>query len=38
MSYRDLEIWKLARELVVEIHKMSLRKIESLLTIRGERP
>ncbi|HEX2627986.1 MAG TPA: four helix bundle protein [Chitinophagaceae bacterium] len=24
MSYRNLEIWKLARELVIEIHQMSL--------------
>ena len=24
MSYRNLEIWKLARELVIEIHKMTL--------------
>ena len=27
MSYRDLEIWKLADELVVEIHDMTLRKL-----------
>ncbi len=27
MSYKDLEIWKLARELVIEIHKMSLQKL-----------
>ena len=24
MNYKDLEIWKLARELVIDIHKMSL--------------
>lgn len=24
MNYKNLEIWKLARELVIEIHKMSL--------------
>jgi four helix bundle protein len=27
MSYRNLEIWKLARELVIEIHEMTLRKL-----------
>ena len=27
MSYRNLEIWKLARELTVDIHKMSLTKL-----------
>jgi four helix bundle protein len=26
-SYRDLEIWKMARELVVPIHKMTLEKL-----------
>jgi four helix bundle protein len=26
-SYRDLEIWKLSRELAVEIHRMSLRDL-----------
>jgi four helix bundle protein len=25
MSYRKLEIWKLSREVVIEIHKMSLQ-------------
>jgi len=25
MSYRDLEIWKLARETVITIHKMTLQ-------------
>ena len=25
MSYRKLEIWKLAREIVIDIHKMSLQ-------------
>lgn len=32
MSYRDLEIWRLARELVLEIHKMInlfLQSVES---------
>src|ERR1700733_6772264 len=24
MSYKNLEIWKMAREVVIEIHKMSL--------------
>ena len=27
MSYRNLEIWKIARELTSEIHKMSLSKL-----------
>ena len=27
MSYRDLEIWKLARELSIEIHKMTLNHL-----------
>ena len=25
MSYKDLEIWKLAREVVIEVHDMTLR-------------
>jgi len=25
MSYKNLEIWQLAREVVLEIHKMSLK-------------
>jgi four helix bundle protein len=25
MSYKKLEIWQLARELVIDIHKMSLQ-------------
>jgi hypothetical protein len=25
MNYKDLEIWKIANELVIEIHKMTLR-------------
>lgn len=31
MNYKDLEIWKLSRELVIDIHKMSLAlpKIEA---------
>jgi len=27
MSYKNLEIWKLADELVVEIHEMTLKKL-----------
>ena len=27
MSYRDLDIWKLARELSIEIHRMTLTKL-----------
>jgi len=27
MNYRDLEIWQLSRELVVDIHKMSIQKL-----------
>ncbi len=27
MSYRQLEIWQLARELVIEIHKMTIKKL-----------
>jgi hypothetical protein len=27
MSYRKLEIWQLARQLVIDIHKMSLNKL-----------
>ncbi len=27
MSYRDLEIWQIAREVVIDIHKMSLNKL-----------
>ena len=27
MNYKDLEIWKLAREAVIEIHKMTLNKL-----------
>src|ERR1043165_4306390 len=27
MSYRNLEIWQLARELVVDVHEMTLKKI-----------
>jgi hypothetical protein len=26
-SYRDLEIWKMARELAVGVHKMTLEKL-----------
>jgi len=27
MGYKDLEIWQLARELVIDIHRMSLQKL-----------
>ncbi len=27
MSYRKLEIWQLTRELVIDIHKMTLHKL-----------
>ncbi len=27
MSYRDLDIWKLARELSIEVHRMTLTKL-----------
>ena len=27
MNYKDLEIWKLAREIVIEIHNMTLNKL-----------
>lgn len=27
MSYKDLEVWQLARDLVVDIHKMTLEKL-----------
>jgi hypothetical protein len=27
MSYKKLEIWQLARELVIDIHKMILEKL-----------
>jgi len=27
MSYNKLEIWQIARELVIDIHKMTLRKL-----------
>ena len=27
MSYRNLEIWQFARELVIDIHKMTLYKL-----------
>lgn len=27
MSYKNLEIWKLAREVVIEIHQMSLNEL-----------
>lgn len=27
MSYKNLEIWKLAREVVIDIHKMTLERL-----------
>jgi len=27
MSFKNLEIWQLARELVIDIHKMTLNKL-----------
>lgn len=27
MSYRDLEVWRLARELVIDIHHMSIKSL-----------
>jgi four helix bundle protein len=27
MNYKDLEVWQLARELVIDIHKMTLHKL-----------
>jgi hypothetical protein len=27
MNYRNLEVWQLAREIVVVIHEMTLRKL-----------
>ena len=30
MSYKQLEIWKLARELVIDIHSMTLNKLPQL--------
>jgi len=30
MSYKNLEIWQLARELVIDIHKMTLNKLPKL--------
>jgi len=27
MSYRDLEIWKLAREVAIAVHKMTLQNL-----------
>ena len=27
VSYRKLEVWKLARDLVIDIHKMTLREL-----------
>jgi len=27
MSYKDLEVWQLARELVIEIHQMTLERL-----------
>jgi hypothetical protein len=30
MSYKKLEIWKLAKELVVDIHRMTIEKLPKL--------
>ena len=30
MSYKSLEVWKLARELVIDIHRMTLNKLPKL--------
>ena len=30
MSYEKLEIWQLARELVIDIHKMTLTKLPKI--------
>ena len=27
MSYKDLEVWQMARELVIDIHQMTLHKL-----------
>jgi four helix bundle protein len=27
MSYRDLEIWKLARQIAIDVHRMTLQKL-----------
>ena len=32
MSYKNLEIWKLARELAVDIHKLTLNELPKLET------
>ena len=36
MSYKDLEIWKLADELVLEIHEMTWRKTKSFYSINSK--
>lgn len=35
MSYKNLEVWKLARELVVEIHKMTLTELPKFEMFEG---
>jgi four helix bundle protein len=30
MSYKNLEVWKLARELVIDIHRMTLEKLPKI--------
>jgi hypothetical protein len=36
MSYKNLEIWKLADELVVEIHEMTLTELQNLKCLKRE--
>ena len=35
MSYKNLDIWKLSRELVIEIHKMTLEKLPKFEVYEG---
>lgn len=32
MSYKNLEIWQIAREVVIDVHKMSLTKLYHQMT------
>jgi len=34
MSYKDLEIWQLAREVAIEIHKMTLEQLPNLNSLK----
>jgi hypothetical protein len=34
MNYKNFEIWKLADELVVEIHEMTFTKLSNLLRMK----